>query len=77
MGHKGIRDGGPPRDPNFRPSDVVGMPIRKAVIELTRHGFLIQQPGAHARDAAMRHKPRAPGGERGCDHRSDRRLKIP
>ncbi|MEV6897368.1 hypothetical protein [Amycolatopsis sp. NPDC051372] len=55
MGHKGIRDGGPPRDPNFRPSDVVGLPIRKAVIELTRHGFLIQQPGAHDRHAAMRH----------------------
>ncbi|MET7989702.1 hypothetical protein ABZU76_02220 [Amycolatopsis sp. NPDC005232] len=55
MGHKGIRDGGPPRDPNFRPSDVVGMPIRKAVIKLIRHGFLIQQPGAHARDAAMLH----------------------
>ncbi|MEV0073365.1 MULTISPECIES: hypothetical protein [unclassified Amycolatopsis] len=55
MGHKGIRDGGPPRDPNFRPTDVVGMPIRKAVIELSRHGFLIQQPSAHARDAAMLH----------------------
>ncbi|MEV4599196.1 hypothetical protein AB0K15_17505 [Amycolatopsis sp. NPDC049253] len=44
MGHKGIRDGGPPPDPKFRPEDVVGMPIRKAVLELTRHGYLIDSP---------------------------------
>ncbi|WIX81892.1 hypothetical protein QRX50_14575 [Amycolatopsis carbonis] len=49
MGHKGIRDGGPPRDPQFRPEDVVGMPIRKAVIELSRHGFLIDTPSPHDR----------------------------
>jgi hypothetical protein len=49
MGHKGIRDGGPPPDPKFRPEDVVGMPIRKAVLELTRHGYLIDSPTPHDR----------------------------
>ncbi|MGW4482928.1 carboxylic acid reductase [Amycolatopsis sp. NPDC004368] len=55
MGHKGIRDGGPPRDPAFRPEDVVGLPIRKAVIELTRHGYLIDTPTTHDRTLLKMH----------------------
>ncbi|MEW2507505.1 hypothetical protein ACQPXB_42940 [Amycolatopsis sp. CA-161197] len=56
MGHKGIRDGGPPRDPAFRPEDVVGTPIRKAVIELTRHGYVIDTPTPHDRAAIKIHR---------------------
>lgn len=39
MGHKGIRDGGPPRRPGFRPQDVVGLTVAQALIELTHEGF--------------------------------------
>lgn len=39
MGHKGIRDGGPPRRPGFRPADVVGRPVAQALIELAHEGF--------------------------------------
>ncbi|WP_236796598.1 hypothetical protein [Amycolatopsis sp. GM8] len=39
MGHKGIRDGGPARTPGFRPEDVVGLPIRRALIDLSHQGF--------------------------------------
>jgi hypothetical protein len=39
MGHKGIRDGSPPRKPGFRPQDVVGWTVRRALIELAHEGF--------------------------------------
>jgi hypothetical protein len=39
VGHKGIRDSGPPRKPGFRPEDVVGLTVRQALIELAREGF--------------------------------------
>jgi hypothetical protein len=39
MGHKGIRDSGPPRKPGFRPADVVGLTVRQALIELAHEGF--------------------------------------
>jgi hypothetical protein len=39
MGHKGIRDGGPPRKPGFRPNGVVGLPIKQALIELAHEGY--------------------------------------
>ncbi|WP_326566134.1 hypothetical protein VSH64_30190 [Amycolatopsis rhabdoformis] len=55
MGHKGIRDGGPPRDPRFRPENVIGLPIRKAVIELSRHGYVIDSPTTHDRAAVKQH----------------------
>jgi hypothetical protein len=55
MGHKGIRDGGPPRRPDFRPEDVVGQPVRRAVIELTHEGYDVDttHPG-QPRDAMWR-----------------------
>lgn len=39
MGHKGIRDGGPPRKPGFQLADVIGSPIARALIELAHEGF--------------------------------------
>jgi len=39
MGHKGIREGGPPRKPEFRPVDVVGLTVHQALIELAHEGF--------------------------------------
>jgi len=56
MGHKGIRDGGPPREPCFRPEDVVGMPIRRALVELAHEGFITEIEVA--RRAAARATPR-------------------
>ncbi|QRP47127.1 hypothetical protein [Amycolatopsis sp. FDAARGOS 1241] len=41
MGHKGVRDGGPARDPKFRPTDVIGWPVRRAVIELEHQGYTV------------------------------------
>lgn len=53
MGHKGIRDGGPPRRPGFRPEDAVGLPIRRALIELAHQGFDTDVVNPHD------HQPRA------------------
>jgi hypothetical protein len=45
MGHKGIRDGGPPRRPGFRPADVAGRPVAAALIELAHQGFHAEVAG--------------------------------
>ncbi|HEX5119073.1 MAG TPA: hypothetical protein VFW65_28120 [Pseudonocardiaceae bacterium] len=52
MGHKGIRDGGPPRRPGFRPADVVGRPVAQALIELAHGGFQAELAGAAPRTQA-------------------------
>ncbi|MFI5610705.1 hypothetical protein [Amycolatopsis sp. NPDC051903] len=49
MGHKGVRDGGPARDPKFQPEDVVGWPVRRAVIELEHQGYTVDVPTGHDR----------------------------
>jgi hypothetical protein len=39
VGHKGIRDGGPQREPDFRPEEVVGLTTSQAMIRLAHEGF--------------------------------------
>jgi hypothetical protein len=55
VGHKGNRDGGPPRKPGFRPEDVVGLPARQALLELTHEGYdVVTDPPEQPRFADWR-----------------------
>jgi hypothetical protein len=55
VGHKGVRDGGPARRRDFRPEDVVGLPVRQALVDLAHEGFdaEVATPGDDQRKAAL------------------------
>ncbi|QWF85232.1 hypothetical protein [Amycolatopsis sp. CA-230715] len=53
MGHKGIRDGGPPRRPGFRPEDVIGQPVKRALLELAHEGYETRIAGQDEAEAKL------------------------
>ncbi|GAA1939844.1 hypothetical protein [Amycolatopsis minnesotensis] len=53
MGDKGIRDGGPSRRPGFRPEEVIGLPVKRALLELAHEGYETRIAGRGEAEAKL------------------------